>query len=163
MDNQIGLVGRLRKAGATHVFVGGDRDDIAIMSRDAAKLEAGIVFAGAEALRAPPGEIPLAAGTLMVAPPEWADIAEPSTLAALATAGIPPEGYVLPSYAAMQIALAALSAGPIPAGAQPGELFTATYPTAIGPVRFDARGDVSQNPYRVFGFDGSRFTPVESQ
>ena len=35
LDNQIGLVGRLSKAGATHVFAGGDRDDIAIMGRDA--------------------------------------------------------------------------------------------------------------------------------
>ena len=38
LDNQIGLAGRLRKAGATHVFVGGDRDDIAIIGRDAAGL-----------------------------------------------------------------------------------------------------------------------------
>ena len=59
LDNQIGLVGRLQKAGATHVFVGGDRDDIAIMGRDAAQLDAGIVFAGGETLRAPPGDVPL--------------------------------------------------------------------------------------------------------
>ena len=38
-ENQIGLVGRLRRAGVTHVFVGGDRDDVAIMARDAAGLD----------------------------------------------------------------------------------------------------------------------------
>ncbi|MDQ2705359.1 MAG: ABC transporter substrate-binding protein, partial [Pseudomonadota bacterium] len=31
LDNQIGLVGRLQRAGATHVFAGGDRDDIAVI------------------------------------------------------------------------------------------------------------------------------------
>ncbi|MET0599484.1 MAG: ABC transporter substrate-binding protein, partial [Mesorhizobium sp.] len=50
LDNQIGLIGRLRKAGATHVVAGGDREDIAIMGRDAAALESGIVVAGGEAL-----------------------------------------------------------------------------------------------------------------
>ncbi len=44
VDNQIGLVGRLKKAGATHVFVGGDRDDIAIMGRDAAELASRIGY-----------------------------------------------------------------------------------------------------------------------
>src|SRR5690606_26619730 len=33
LDNQIGLVGRLRKAGATHVSVGGARSDTAIVVR----------------------------------------------------------------------------------------------------------------------------------
>jgi branched-chain amino acid transport system substrate-binding protein len=37
LDNQVALAGRLRRAGATHVFVGGDRDDIAILGRDAAR------------------------------------------------------------------------------------------------------------------------------
>ena len=48
LDNQIGLIGRLKKAGATHVFAGGDRDDIAIMGRDAGQLDAGMTFAGGE-------------------------------------------------------------------------------------------------------------------
>ncbi len=48
MDNQIGLIGRLRKAGATHVFVGGDRDDIAIMARDAAELAADLTLPAAK-------------------------------------------------------------------------------------------------------------------
>ena len=36
------------------------------------------------------------------------------------------------------------------------------FTTAIGPVRFDAKGDLSQSPYRVFRFDGTRFVPLES-
>ncbi|RVB57187.1 ABC transporter substrate-binding protein, partial [Mesorhizobium sp. M7A.F.Ca.CA.004.06.1.1] len=36
------------------------------------------------------------------------------------------------------------------------------FTTAIGPIRFDAKGDLSQRPYRVFRFDGTRFAPLES-
>jgi branched-chain amino acid transport system substrate-binding protein len=162
LDNQIGMIGRLKKAGATHVFAGGDGEDIAIMGRDAAQLQAGIVFAGGENLRAPPGDVPYATGTLMIAPPEWADVADPKVLAAFATQKIVPEGYALPAFAAVEIAKAASglseSLGKPLTEALTGQDFT----TAIGPIRFDAKGDLSQSPYRVFRFDGTRFAPLES-
>lgn len=162
LDNQIGLVGRLKKAGATHVFAGGDGDDVAIMGRDAAQLSAGIVFAGGENLRTPPGDVPYATGTLMIAPPEWADVADPKVLESFSARRIVPDGYTLPAYAAVEIAkaasgLAETSGKPL-ADALTGHDFT----TAIGPVRFDAKGDLSQSPYRVFRFDGTRFAPLES-
>ncbi|BAV44966.1 ABC-type branched-chain amino acid transport system, periplasmic component [Mesorhizobium loti] len=160
VDNQIGLVGRLKKAGATHVFAGGDGDDISIMGRDAAQLQAGIVFAGGENLRAPPGDVPYATGTLMIAPPEWADFADPKVLESFSAQKIVPDGYTLPAYAAVEIAKAAsaLSSDKPLADALTGHDFT----TAIGPIRFDAKGDLSQSPYRVFRFDGTRFVPLES-
>lgn len=162
LDNQIGLVGRLKKAGATHVFAGGDGDDIAIMGRDAAQLQAGIVFAGGENLRTPPGDVPYATGTLMIAPPEWADVADAKVLESFSTQKIVPDGYTLPAYAAVEIAKAALalseSSGKPLTEALTGRDFT----TAIGPVRFDAKGDLSQSPYRVFRFDGTRFVPLDS-
>ncbi|TIX22443.1 ABC transporter substrate-binding protein, partial [Mesorhizobium sp.] len=107
LDNQIGMIGRLKKAGATHVFAGGDGDDIAIMGRDAAQLQAGIVFAGGENLRTPPGDVPYAVGTLMIAPPEWADVADPKVLAAFDARKVVPDGYTLPAFAAVEIAKAA--------------------------------------------------------
>ncbi|QKC84209.1 branched-chain amino acid ABC transporter substrate-binding protein [Mesorhizobium sp. NZP2077] len=162
LDNQIGLVGRLKKAGATHVFAGGDGDDIAIMGRDAAQLQAGITFAGAENLRTPPGDVPYATGTLLIAPPEWADVADRKVLESFSAQKIVPDGYTLPAYAAVEIAKAALalseSSGKPLTEALTGQDFT----TAIGPVRFDAKGDLSQSPYRVFRFDGTRFVPLES-
>jgi branched-chain amino acid transport system substrate-binding protein len=160
LDNQIGLVGRLKKAGATHVFAGGDGDDIAIMGRDAEQLEAGITFAGGENLRTPLGDVPYATGTLMIAPPEWAEVADPKVLAEFAAQNIVPDGYALPAYAAVEIArsasAAAGSAGKPLAEALTGPDFT----TAIGSVRFDAKGDLSRSLYRVFRFDGSRFVPL---
>ena len=75
LDNQIGLVGRLRKAGATHVFVGGDRDDIAILGRDAAGVGYDLTIAAGETLRAAPARRRSRPGTLMIGLPEWAEIA----------------------------------------------------------------------------------------
>ena len=155
MDNQIGLVARLRRSGATNVFVGGERDDIAIMTRDARGLGASITFAGGEALKAASGGVALSEGTLMVGLPEWADIADQAALAALEAAGVRPEGYVLPAYAAMQVALAA--ATQVPPNV-PNRL-----DTALGPVAFDAKGDLETNPYRLFHFTGDGFRPVESE
>lgn len=160
LDNQIGLVGRLRKAEATHVFVGGDSDDIAIMARDASKIGAGITFAGGEALRAAPGPVPLAEGTLMIGLPEWQDIADAAVLAKLRDSGTIPEGYVLPAYAAIEVARAALTeAGS--ADRLEEALTERDFQTAIGPVKFDGKGDLSQNPYRIFRYDGTRFVPMD--
>ena len=120
-----------------------------------------IVFAGGEKLRTPPGDVPYALGTLMIAPPEWADIADPKVLESFSAQKIAPDGYTLPAYAAIEIAKAAAlseSSGKPLTEALTGQDFS----TAIGPVRFDAKGDLSQSPYRVFRFDGTRFVPAES-
>lgn len=166
MDNQIGLVGRLRKAGATHVFAGGDGADVAVMARDAAGLGTAMAFAGGEALRAAPGDVALAAGTVMVALPEWAEVADRKALEAFASAGIVPEGYALPAYAAVEIAEAAAAeaAGKPLAEALVAEALAGhAFATAIGRIRFDAKGDLAENPYRAFRFDGQRFLPIEGE
>lgn len=156
LDNQIGLVGRLRKAGATHLFVGGDRNDIEVIGRDAQKLGLPLVIAGGETLRSAPGEVPLQSGTLMVGLPEWSDIADPNVVASLVKAGSQPEGYVLPAYAATEIAMAAAAASGSPMSALDGQEFR----TAIGPVRFDAKGDLAESPYGLFRYDGAKFVAV---
>lgn len=154
MENQVGLAARLRRAGAVNVAVGGDRDDIAIMARDAAGLGAAITFAGSESLRSASGGVPLAVGTLMVGLPEWADIANPAVLEILKQRDILPEGYVLPAFAAMQIAIAVAATATEP--------LTGPYATALGEIRFDAKGDLPDNPYRLFRYDGARFVPLET-
>jgi branched-chain amino acid transport system substrate-binding protein len=161
MDNQVGLIGRLRKAGATHVFVGGDRDDIAIMARDAAATGGGIVFAGGEAMRAAPGDVPLAEGTLMIGLPEWSEIASKDALAALRERQIAPDGYVLPAFAAVEIARAALADADAAGKPLLDVLAEQEFRTAIGPTRFAKKGDLAANPYRAFRFDGKRFVPME--
>jgi len=146
-ENQFALIGRLTRAGATNVFVGGDRDDIGIIARDAAEAKAELTIAGGEMLRAPSG-IPLRAGVLMVGMPE----------------GSPElEGYAFPAHAAVEIAAAALTqAGDDMASIQ--ELLSRSeFQTVMGPVKFDAKGDLSRNPYRLHRFDGEKFVIVEDQ
>lgn len=160
MENQIGLVGRLARAGAAQVFVGGDRDDIAIMARDAAGLGHELTFAGGEALRAA-GEVPLAEGTLMIGLPEWADLMDEGVSERFAGAGVVPEGYVAPTHAAVEIALEALARAEATGASVADSLGGEPFDTVIGPVAFDDKGDLSQNPFILQRYDGERFLPVE--
>ncbi|TIM92064.1 MAG: ABC transporter substrate-binding protein [Mesorhizobium sp.] len=161
LDNQIGLIGRLKKAGATKVFAGGDGDDIAIMGRDAASLNAGITFAGGETLRTTPGDVPYAAGTLMIALPEWAEVADPKVVQAFGERKIVTDGYTLPAYAAVEVAKAAAVDAESSGKPLAKTLTDHDFATAIGTVRFDEKGDLSQNPFRAFRFDGTHFVPLE--
>ncbi|MBL8576095.1 MAG: branched-chain amino acid ABC transporter substrate-binding protein [Mesorhizobium sp.] len=154
LDNQIALVGRLQRAGATRAFVGGERDDVAVIARDAAQPEANIIVASGETLRST-GEVPLVPGTLMVALPEWVDLALPEVAKAFADRRLLAQGYVLPAYAAVEVAHAAIAGQLLPSG-----LSGSDFATAIGTIRFDENGDLGENPYRLFRFDGTRFTEV---
>lgn len=163
LDNQIGLIGRLRKAGATHAFVGGDGEDIAVMGRDAAALNVPIVFAGGETLRIAERSLPPVEGTIMIAPPEWATLASPEVKAAFAAQKATTDGYALPAYAAVEIARAAADLATA-AGKPLGEMLSGRdFTTAIGTVRFDDKGDLAQSPYRAFRSDGSKFVPIETK
>jgi len=156
MDNQIGLVGRLKKAGADYVFAGGDRTDIAIIGRDAAKLGRKLTIAGGEALSAAPGDVPLATGTLMIGLPDRSASDDRTVLFQLAADDIAPEGYVLPGYAALQIAASVLAPGEAKESFEK-RMESTEFKTAIGPVRFDDKGDVMGNPYRLYEWDGNSF------
>jgi branched-chain amino acid transport system substrate-binding protein len=161
MDNQVGLVARLRRAGATHVLVGGDLADVAIMGRDAAGLDYDLTIAAGETLRAAPGDVPLATGTLMVGLPEPAEIASAEALSAFAERGVVPEGYALPTFAAFEIAAEALVEAETSGRSVAEVLGSRSFETALGTIAFDDKGDLAQNPYRLFRYDGQKFVEVE--
>jgi branched-chain amino acid transport system substrate-binding protein len=163
MENQIGLLGRLSRAGATHVFVGGDREDIAVMARDAATLDYAVVIAGGEALRAAPGEVALADGVLMIAPPDWSELASPSALASLDAADVTPVGYVLPTYAAVEVAALALAAADDAGeGADLRDILRSRdFPTLVGTIGFDDSGNLEDFAYRIYRHQDGRFIAVE--
>lgn len=161
LDNQIGLAGRLRRAGATHVFVGGDRSDIAILARDARGMDYELTIAGGEALRAENSSVPLATGTLMVGLPHWADIVSDDVRQTLQVAGIVPDGYVIPGYAATELAIAAARQADAEAGSVFDALSSGTFGTALGSLSFDAKGDLNEHFYRLFRFEDQTFQEVE--
>jgi len=160
LDNQIALAARLRKAGATDVFVAGDRADIAIIGRDAAQLEYRLTIAGGEVLRSAGEDVDLAPGTLMIGIPEWAEIANPETVKLLRDAGIEPEGYVLPGYASIEIAAQAVGRA-ASQGKQPSDMLSGqNFETAVGPIAFSASGERTDNPYRLFRYESGAFFEV---
>lgn len=159
MDNQIGLVGRLRKAGATHVFTAGDYDDIAIIARDAAALDYQLNIYGGEALRAAPiADVIMPNGVRMVAPVPWEmrDLAL-GTVAQLKNQGINAEGYVLPAFAAAQIAVQSHTAD-LPVLSN---LKSDTFNTAIGPLQFDDQGAISFNNFALHISQNGAFEQVK--
>ena len=133
------------------------------MARDAAKLGSAMAFAGGEALRAAASDVPYATGTLMIAMPEWADVADKKTLDLFSVSKVLPEGYALPAFAAVEIADAARKASETDGKPLATMLSGRTFTTSIGPIAFDPKGDLTQNPYRGFRFDGTRFVPLEEQ
>ncbi|HEV7417458.1 MAG TPA: branched-chain amino acid ABC transporter substrate-binding protein [Tianweitania sediminis] len=160
LENQVGLVGRLRRAGATHAFVGGDREDVAIIGRDAAQIDYSLQLAGGEALRAATLTTDPVEGTLMVAPPDWSQAAQPETLQQLSAAGIEPEGYVVPSFAAIEIAAGALRDRERSDQPLAQILDDQTFSTAMGEIQFDEKGDLTVNPYRLYRFEAGEFVEV---
>lgn len=138
LENQVALVERLRKAGADHVFVGGDRSDIAVIARDAAERTLALTIAGGENLRAADEEVPLPDGIVMVGLPELGETAT--------TAGtLIVSRYYWRALAAGEIATA-LDMG----GALAEQLSTGRFETSLGPVSFDTAGYWTGEPYGLY-------------
>lgn len=147
-EQQIALVRRLKRAGATKVFVGGDRSDVAIIARDAAAEKIPLDILGGDAMRAANQPLALADGVRAVAIAEYANQPEArDTVQAMRAEGIEPEGYVLPAAAAAAIAQQAVTA----ANGKPlADVLTGTnFMTPIGPVTFGANHELTDNPYRL--------------
>lgn len=158
-DQQISLVRRLKKAGATHVVIGGDRSDISIIARDAKAENIPLIIMGGDVMRAVDKPVPLADGVLAVTTPDYATLpSAQSTVSALRKQNIEPDGYTLPAYAAVELINAASQ--------QPGTtslseaLAKANAQTVIGPVSFDANHERSINPYQLLEWrDGAFHAP----
>ncbi|SSC66564.1 branched-chain amino acid ABC transporter substrate-binding protein [Ciceribacter selenitireducens] len=157
-EQQVALVRRLKKAGATHVFVGGDRNDVAIIARDAAAESIPLTLLGGESLNAADRPVPLADGVRAVILPDQQDQPAAKEVAAeLKAAGVEPEGYVLPAYAAVTVvaqAAGAAAALGMPLAQAIGETHV---DTVIGPIAFDEDHELSENPYRLMEWRGGRF------
>ena len=147
LTNQAALARRLQKAGASHVFIGGDIDDAAVISRDAkayGELEIAVGESGQ-----PSGEVTDYGVIVALALPDLTLRNEAAAAkVAMEAAGIEPDNYALLAHAAVEIASQAARAGlPAVVGAGP-------YETAIGPVMFSAAGDLADNPFKLERLSG---------
>lgn len=161
LDSLTSLAARLRRAGATHVFVGGERQDIAMLGRDAAALGFGLTIAGGETLRADAEGPDLPAGTLMIGLPEPEDLESAQFDAAMRASGSEAGGYSLAGFVATQISAAAVRMSDDGGRPLHEVLGSETFETVVGRVSFDEKGDLRDNPYRLFRYDRGHFVQVK--
>ncbi len=163
-EQQIALVRRLVKSGATHVFVGGDRSDMAVIARDAKVENGGLTLMGSEALDATDQTVPLENGVLAVMLPDYArEPSAASLVGQLAQAGVVAEGYVLSSFAAVNL----LEQAKDKAAAEDMPLRDAvargTFDTVIGRLAFGGNHELSPSPYRLLEWRDRRFVEPAQQ
>lgn len=175
---QFGLVRRLASSGVTHVFVGGERSDIAIIARDARQAELGLTFMGGDALMSADLDIPLPDGVFAVISQttqldeQRAAVAIERQLEASGQPDMRPgDGYLLPAYAMAEIASVAWKTSRQESRDMAAIVREDRFSTAIGTVRFgdDQSRDgqsfelmVSRNGAFV-PTDDARSTPVAGQ
>ncbi|MBB5577451.1 MULTISPECIES: branched-chain amino acid ABC transporter substrate-binding protein [Rhizobium] len=162
-DQQIALVRRLKKAGVTRAFIGGDRSDVAVIARDAHNENIPLTLMGGDAMRAANQPVPLADGVQAIALPDFASLpAAQATAQAMRSKGIEPDGYILPAAAAVLIANQAAESAKAENKPIADKLIGTTFQTPIGPVTFGQHHELMENPYRLLEWRGSAFVPVTS-
>lgn len=158
-EQQLTLVRRLAKTGVTHVFVGGDRTDVAIIARDAKAEKKPLALLGGEALVGADPAVPMTDGVEAVALPDYQSLPEGEPVAgAMAEKDIVAEGYVLPAHAAVTALAAAAAEG----GDLTARLAEGRFATAIGTLAFGADHELRENPYRLLVWRAGAFVPVET-
>ncbi len=145
-EQQIALVRRLRKAGVTSVFVGGDRADMSVIARDAATEKIDLNFLGGEALNAADQPVPLAEGVQAVLLPYV--VGSPQTTDGN-TSEPPREGYVQPAEAAISILADAAALSGAMGSPLVDTLVDTAFDTPIGPITFTTGHELADNPYRL--------------
>ncbi|MBB4953475.1 branched-chain amino acid transport system substrate-binding protein [Agrobacterium vitis] len=158
-EQQISLVRRLKKAGATHVFIGGDRADISIIARDAKAEAISLTLMGGDTMKAVDKPVALTDGVLAVTTPDYATLpAAQAAVGALRNQNLEPDGYTLPAYASVEF----LNAANHKAAGKPlrDALEKTRVQTAIGTISFGADHDLADNPYQLLEWrDGAFHTP----
>jgi branched-chain amino acid transport system substrate-binding protein len=104
-------------------------------------------------------------GTLMTfAPDPTADPKNAALVARFQKQGVWPEGYTLYTYAAVQTwAEAAQKAKSTDTAKVEAALKSGTFDTVLGPIAFDAKGDVKAPGYVVYEWQAGRYTQLKDQ
>ncbi|MEM6464051.1 MAG: branched-chain amino acid ABC transporter substrate-binding protein [Pseudomonadota bacterium] len=160
-EKQFGLVRRLERSGATHVFIGGDRQDAATIARDSREANLGLSFLGGDALNAAESEPPLPNGFLAVTMPEprFLESAE-RAVSQFDEAEVGIGGYSIPAYAAGQILLAAKRSADAASEPLAGFMTGKPFFTAVGTIEFNEEGERNDNPFELMVWFNDTFQPA---
>ena len=163
LDNQSALVSRLRRAGASHVFVGGQADDAAAIAHSAQSLNYPLIIAGGSLLNTAAPDIKLSTDTYMVAPlsPDNLKSAQDFRQTMIRKGEIV-ETTLTAGFASLQIADQAIARAQEKLVPIAEVLNSAAFETVLGTIRFNQNGMRSDNPNRLHRFNGQNFAPVEN-
>ncbi|MBO9108985.1 ABC transporter substrate-binding protein [Agrobacterium sp. S2/73] len=162
-EQQVALVRRLGRTGITHVFIGAERNDVAIVARDAGSENIPLTIMSGDAMNAANNPVPLAANVLAVTRPAYDTLPSAQAVAGeLRAANIEPEGYVLPSYAAAELTAALAEAAQSQGKPAPEILANGTiFKTVLGDIAFNPSHELADNPYRLQRWNSQRFEQAD--
>ena len=148
LESQQKLIDRLKASGATHVFIAGDRANIAQIANEATG--SGLVFAGPETLRAADLDFALPQGVLMAARDMPLNSEASAKIAAARAAEFAgAEGYAADAYVAAEIAMALKANGD-----------QRSLQTAAGALTIAPDGFIEPVNFALFAYDGAAFQKV---
>lgn len=157
------LIAKLKAAKIDAVYVGGYHNDIGLLVRQAREQGFAGSFAAADAINT--AEFWSIAGAaadgvrFTDASSQVNLVSAKSAVEKFRGAGYEPEGYTLGSYAAVQAwAAAAEIAGSTDAAKVADALHSATIPTVIGDLSWDAKGDLTRVNYAWFVWQNGRYS-----
>lgn len=155
------LVRRLAKAGVTNVFAASDRGDMSVMAHDARAAGLDLTFLGGDSLNAVDPVVPLEKGVLAVTEPDYQTLpSAKAAVAALEKQGKPADGYTLPAYAAVTVALEAEEIASGSGATLTEALIETPFQTVLGEIRFTKAHELATNPFALLEWDGQGFKPV---
>ncbi len=140
LENQSGILRRLQRSGATHVFIGGDAFDASVMGQGAISLSIPLTIAGGSAFRAPPTDGTLPDGTVFAAPLQEVARVKSQSLS----------GYAATTYAALEIAQQAQQYAIERQLGLDLAMRVLRFDTVLGPVSFGNDGENTRQWYGLY-------------
>ena len=153
------VVSRLKQAGVSVIYVGGYHTESALIIRQAKEQGMKATLVGGDALVTKEFfQVAGAAseGTLMTFSPDpRKNAVAAKVVKAFADKKIDPEGYVLYTYATIQIWAEAVAKAKSADSKKVAKALKATgaWPSVLGPVTFDKKGDVTSGAYVMYIWD----------
>ena len=159
------LISRMRAARLDAVYVGGYYTDVGFMVRQAREqgVRARLVSGDSLLTEAFWGITGLAGeGTLLTFPPDPRRFeSAKEVLSGFKARNFDPAGYTLYAYAAVQVWVAAAAAAGTAEGAKVAQQLRGhTYPTVIGDLTFDQKGDVRDPSYAWYVLENGKYVEM---
>ncbi len=150
LENQSGILRRLQRSGATHVFIGGDAFDASVIGQGARSLNIPLTIAGGSAFRAPPTDGQLPDGTVFAA--QVPDVVQ--------VKGTELRGYAATTYAALEIAAQAQQYAEERELGLDLAMRVLRFDTVLGPVSFGNDGENTRQWYGLYFVENGVSKPL---